>query len=193
MDWWGVVTKNGGGCVGLLRFRASRSGPSGLGRAEPFWNSFSCDLTIAGLQSVPAFLLGQASVGTPLLRQRSLSLHTAPNKYEGSGEYINTRPRPLASPFWRHSVKSSNNPTFIYARRAIQRRGCSGCRARRGPRDGVVESGNQSLSCYFLHLLRSVKLNNDPSEACATAIFTNSFVKVVHSYSTKTPELTRVS
>src|SRR5688572_15445914 len=49
--------------------------PSGLGGAEPFWNSFSCDLTIAGLQSVPAFLLGRATVGTPLLRQPSLSLY----------------------------------------------------------------------------------------------------------------------
>jgi hypothetical protein len=99
----GVAVRRGT-CAGRPRLRASRSGPSGLGRAEPFWNSFSCDLTIAGLQSSPAFLLGQASVGTPLLRQRSLSLRHSPNKYEGSGEYINTRPRPLASPFRRHSV-----------------------------------------------------------------------------------------
>ena len=65
--------ETGAGSVGQLRFRASRSGPSGLSRAETFWNSFSCDLTIAGLQSVPAFLLGQASAGTLLLRQRALS------------------------------------------------------------------------------------------------------------------------
>ena len=74
----GGHVKTGAGCAGRLRFHASRSGPSGLGRAEPFWNSFSCDLTIAGLQSVPAFLLGQASVGTPLLRQRSLSRRHSP-------------------------------------------------------------------------------------------------------------------
>ena len=41
----------------------SQNGPSGLGRAETFWNSFSCDPSIAMLQSVPAFLLSQASVG----------------------------------------------------------------------------------------------------------------------------------
>src|SRR5438132_55734 len=70
----------------------------------------------------------------------------------------------------------------------IQRMACTGCRARRGPRDGVVESGNQSLSCYFPHLFRSVKSSNGPSEARSTAIFTNSFVKVAHSYSTKTPD-----
>ena len=32
-------------------------------RVEAFWNSFSCDPSIAVLQSVPAFLLSQASVG----------------------------------------------------------------------------------------------------------------------------------
>jgi hypothetical protein len=41
----------------------SRNDPRGLGRVEAFWNSLSCDLSIAALQSVPAFLLGQASVG----------------------------------------------------------------------------------------------------------------------------------
>ena len=41
----------------------SQNDPSGLGRAEAFWNSFSCDPLIAVLQSVPAFLLSQASVG----------------------------------------------------------------------------------------------------------------------------------
>jgi hypothetical protein len=41
----------------------SQNDPSGLGRAEAFWNSFSCDPSIAVLQSVPAFLLNQASVG----------------------------------------------------------------------------------------------------------------------------------
>jgi hypothetical protein len=41
----------------------SQNGPSGLGRAEAFWNSFSCDPSIAVLQSVPAFLLSQSSVG----------------------------------------------------------------------------------------------------------------------------------
>ena len=49
---------------------------------------------------------------------------------------------------------------------AIQRRACTGCRARRGPRGGVGEGGssNQSLSRYFLQLLRGVKSSNDPSE-----------------------------
>ena len=41
----------------------SQNDPSGLGRAEAFWNSFSRDHSIAVLQSVPAFLLSQASVG----------------------------------------------------------------------------------------------------------------------------------
>ena len=42
----------------------SQNDPSGLRRAEyPFRNSLSCDHAIAMLQSVPAFLLGQASVG----------------------------------------------------------------------------------------------------------------------------------
>lgn len=41
----------------------SQNGPSGLARAEAFWNSLSCDHSIAVLQSVPAFLLSQASVG----------------------------------------------------------------------------------------------------------------------------------
>ena len=48
---------------------------------------------------------------------------------------------------------------------AIQRRACTGCRARRGPRDGVVGSGNHSLPRYFFHMLRSVKLSNDPRDA----------------------------
>jgi hypothetical protein len=41
-------------------------------RAEPFWNSFSCDLTIAGLQSVPAFLPRRVSLGPRSFRQRLL-------------------------------------------------------------------------------------------------------------------------
>jgi len=41
----------------------SRNDPSGLSWAETFWNSFGCDHSIAVLQSVPAFLLNQASVG----------------------------------------------------------------------------------------------------------------------------------
>jgi hypothetical protein len=41
----------------------SQNDPSGLGRVEAFWNSFSCDLSIAVLQSVPAFPLSQTSVG----------------------------------------------------------------------------------------------------------------------------------
>jgi hypothetical protein len=41
----------------------SQNDPSGLGRVETFWNSFSCDRSIAALQSVPAFLLSEASVG----------------------------------------------------------------------------------------------------------------------------------
>ena len=40
----------------------SQNGPSGLGRVEAFWNSFRCDHSIAELQSVPAFLLSQASM-----------------------------------------------------------------------------------------------------------------------------------
>src|SRR5207249_11453883 len=35
----------------------------GLGRVEAFWNSFTCDSLIAALQSVPAFLFSQATVG----------------------------------------------------------------------------------------------------------------------------------
>jgi len=46
-----------------LLLPTSQNDPSGLGRAEAFWNSFSCDPSIAVLQSVPAFLLNQASVG----------------------------------------------------------------------------------------------------------------------------------
>ena len=38
---------------------------------ETFWNSFSCDRSIAVLQSVPAFLL-QTPAGTPPLRRKSL-------------------------------------------------------------------------------------------------------------------------
>jgi hypothetical protein len=45
------------------RLLTSQNGPSGLGRTEAFWNSFSCDPSIAVLQSVPAFLLSRASVG----------------------------------------------------------------------------------------------------------------------------------
>jgi len=41
----------------------SQNDPFGLGRVEAFWNSFSCDRSIAALPSVPAFLLSQASVG----------------------------------------------------------------------------------------------------------------------------------
>ena len=41
----------------------SRNDPHGLGRVEAFWNSLSCDLSIAVLQSVPVFLLSQTSVG----------------------------------------------------------------------------------------------------------------------------------
>ena len=41
----------------------SRNGTHGFGWAEPLWNSYSCDPSIAVLQSVPAFLLSQASLG----------------------------------------------------------------------------------------------------------------------------------
>ncbi|MCD6057750.1 MAG: hypothetical protein K0Q89_1280 [Thermomicrobiales bacterium] len=41
----------------------SQNHPSELGQLEAFWNSFSCDPSIAVLQSVPAFLLSQASMG----------------------------------------------------------------------------------------------------------------------------------
>jgi len=46
---------------------------------------------------------------------------TALNKYEGSNEYINTRPRPQASPSLRHSVKSSNDPTFMQDTTSLSR------------------------------------------------------------------------
>jgi hypothetical protein len=50
--------------AGLLPlFLSSRNDPHGIGRAEALWNSFSCDHSIAVLQSVPAFPLSQASVG----------------------------------------------------------------------------------------------------------------------------------
>ena len=39
---------------------------------ETFWNSFSCDHSIAALQSVPAFLL-QTPGGAPPLRRKSLN------------------------------------------------------------------------------------------------------------------------
>jgi hypothetical protein len=41
----------------------SENDPSGLGRVEAFWNSFSGNHSIAELQSVPAFHLSQAPVG----------------------------------------------------------------------------------------------------------------------------------
>ena len=50
----------------------SQNDPSGLGRVEAFWNSFSCDPSIAELQSVPAFLArmihegSTATADTPL-------------------------------------------------------------------------------------------------------------------------------
>ncbi len=55
----------------------SQNGPSGLGRAEAFWNSFSCDPSIEVLQSVPAFPArmihegSTATADTPL-RQASM-------------------------------------------------------------------------------------------------------------------------
>ena len=51
------------GVPGLNRSRTSRSDPSGLCRAETFWNSFGSDLSIAVPQSVPAFLPTRGSVG----------------------------------------------------------------------------------------------------------------------------------
>ena len=47
----------------LPLFPASQNDPSGLGRVETFWNSFSCERAIAALQSVLAFLLRQTSMG----------------------------------------------------------------------------------------------------------------------------------
>ena len=41
----------------------SRNGPSGLGRAEAFWNSFSCDPSIAVASVSSSFPLSQASMG----------------------------------------------------------------------------------------------------------------------------------
>jgi hypothetical protein len=55
----------------------SRNDPHGLGRVETFWNSLSCDLSIAALQSVPAFPArmihegSTATADTPL-RQASM-------------------------------------------------------------------------------------------------------------------------
>ena len=55
----------------------SQNDPSGLGRVEAFWNSFSCDPSIAVLQSVPAFPArmihegSTATADTPL-RQASM-------------------------------------------------------------------------------------------------------------------------
>ena len=55
----------------------SQNDPSGLGRVEAFWNSFSCDSLIAALHSVPAFPArmihegSTATVDTPL-RQASM-------------------------------------------------------------------------------------------------------------------------
>jgi hypothetical protein len=39
------------------RFSAFRGTPPRRSKAEAFWNSFSCDRSIAVLQSVPALLL----------------------------------------------------------------------------------------------------------------------------------------
>src|SRR5438105_15313790 len=51
------------GLPGLSHSLAFRSDPSGLRRAEAFWNSFSRGFPTAELQSVPAFPLAEASVG----------------------------------------------------------------------------------------------------------------------------------
>ena len=60
---------------------------------------------------------------------------TALNKYEGSGEFINAR---------------TDAQIFVqFARRD-------------GARDILVGSENQSLPCYFLHLLRTFESSNDP-------------------------------
>lgn len=47
----------------LNRSHTSRSDPFGRVPAEPFWNSFRRDVTIARLQSVPAILPRRASTG----------------------------------------------------------------------------------------------------------------------------------
>ena len=60
-----------------LLLPTSQNDPYGLGRVEAFWNSFSCDLEIAVLQSVPAFPArmihegSTATADTPL-RQASM-------------------------------------------------------------------------------------------------------------------------
>lgn len=84
-----MASKRGGGCARRFCFRASRNGPSELGQAKTFWNSFSWYHSIAQVQSVPAFLLDQVSAGTPLLRQRVLSLHTALDGYGEIGKCMN--------------------------------------------------------------------------------------------------------
>ena len=59
----------------------SQNDPSGLGRAEAFWNSFSCDPSIAVLQSVPAFPArmihegSTATADTPLRQASMLIIH----------------------------------------------------------------------------------------------------------------------
>jgi hypothetical protein len=55
----------------------SQNGPSGLGRVEAFWNSFSCDPSIAVLQSVPAFLL-QTPGGDPAASAQVAQCRTLP-------------------------------------------------------------------------------------------------------------------
>ena len=70
------------GCARARRSRTSRSGPSGLRRAEAFRNSRGCGLgtrcswsqrvMTTMPWSVPAFLLGGASVDASLLRRSSL-------------------------------------------------------------------------------------------------------------------------
>lgn len=50
----------------------SQNGPSRFGRVEAFWNSFSCDPSIAALQSVPAFPVPQWAPVLPVRSRDSM-------------------------------------------------------------------------------------------------------------------------
>jgi len=62
----------------------SQNGPSGHGRVEAFWNSFSCDPSIAVLQSVPAFparMIHGGSTAGNKRRGQFLTLHLAMTEF----------------------------------------------------------------------------------------------------------------
>jgi hypothetical protein len=67
-NWGRVVALTFEGDAVAGRAPTSRTDPSGLHRAEAFWNSRRHGLATVGLWSVPAFLPGSASVDTSVLR-----------------------------------------------------------------------------------------------------------------------------